>query len=266
MLKTIGIILGIVALVIGAYFTVYAYVLSAFFERGTIEVGEIKRESGLVGKQFVSDVPLVYLKNLPYFEDIDSTIVFDTPTVLTRKTSYKLSELRNICTNCLDAQRLVTDIRVEFIPVGTPLKVAEEFLQINRKQRGLDETVHVLIVEDEQGKQAEITKLNFELFVLDTQGTQFPWGSESKTVLQNAIEILSETATLQVEHCFRRRDAFASLEAFVNDFSFRSDIQFVNDTAKGCSVITYNTLDAFMTAHYYFETWGLDGNQVILNQ
>jgi len=263
MLKTIGIILGIIVLVVAGYFAFYAYVLSAFFEQGTIEVGEVKRASGLVGKQFIADVPLVYIKNLPYFEDVEPDIVFDTPIVFTRKTSYDLEQLRNNCSGCLDADKLVTDIRVEFISIGTSLTVVEEFLQITKKQRGSDETTHFLLVEDDTGNKAEISKLDFELYVLDTQDTRYPWGSESRTVVQNAIEILTKGDVLEIEHCFQRSNALTSLVAFVDDFNLEDDIQFVNDASTTCSVITYNNLDAFMTANYYFGEWGLDGRQVI---
>ncbi len=266
MFKTIAIILGIIVLVIVAYFIVYAYVLSAFFERGTIEVGDVERVSGLVGKQFVVDVPLVYVKNLPYFKDVESDIVFDTPVVLTRKTSYDLKQFRNNCSSCLVADRLVTDIRVEFIPIGTVFTVIEEFLQITKKQRGRNETTHFLLVEDDKGKQAEISKLDFELYVLDTQGTRYPWGSESKTVAQSAVEHLSNSEVFQVEYCFRRRDALPSLVAFIDDFNLKDDMQLANHLSTTCSVITYNNLDAFMTAHYYFTAWGLDGDQVIQSE
>jgi len=186
--------------------------------------------------------------------------------VLTRETSYELKDFRNICTNCLDATKLVTEIRVEFVPVGTPLTVADEFLQTEKKQRSSDETTHYLLVEDDKANLAEISKSDFELYVLDALDTQYPWGSETKTVVQTATEMLSKGEVLTMEHCFQKRDALTTLVAFVDDFNLEQDIQFTNDASTDCSVISYSNLDAFMTANFYFGEWGLDGKMEIRSE
>jgi hypothetical protein len=67
-----------------------------------------------IGKTYITSKPLIYLKNLPWYYDSSYHIRMNAPNYL--KYNRELREIRNSCSNCLDQKRLITPIRVEYIP------------------------------------------------------------------------------------------------------------------------------------------------------
>jgi len=243
--------------------------------RRLFTVGKVRQPSGLVGKQFTTGVPLVYIKNVPHFKDVDPYVANNSLTMLTRETSYQLDQLRNSCGNCLDKRTLVTKLRVEIVPIGTPLTVVDEHRYVDRAWPVGGHDIHFLLVEDDNGNLSEISKLGFELRVIETQNENNPWRSKKEVFVRDALEILDQKGSLQTQFCFppERTDGFRNtnnlmgLEAFIKDFELNLDIQFTAFDHEECAlgaVISYQNADAFMTANYYFIGWGLYGDQIII--
>src|SRR5690606_27654828 len=114
-----------------------------------------------------------------------------------------LEDFRNPCTNCLDSKRLTTRLRIEYVPIGTKLKVLSAF-QIKNKVPGMNSTVHkILLIEDEFGTKSEISESSFEIGVVKGNRN---WDLS----LEN--EVLSDLSQIDKESLVTKGICFSSAE------------------------------------------------------
>lgn len=243
--------------------TSIAILVSALVSRQ--DNGVIKKESsspsGFVGKTYLTKTPLVYLVNLPNVNEIDSLIAINSRTVLSTETSRGLEELRNICTGCLDAERLVTPIRIEFLPIGTQLTVIEEYQRYLRIDLFWVEDLHYLLVEDQYGNKAEVSKLGFELDVINQNDDWQPRGEEKKTL--EALSYIEKNDSMAVDFCLSDwLDETREVSRFINDFHLENEMH-IEDYRGLCTngtSIVFKSPEAFLTARFFFQEWGLYGD------
>ena len=234
-------------------------------------IKDVTSQSHLVGQTLTSEEPLVYKKNLPYFRDVSAHIRRNTPggTVHTRETSYLLDDrLDNWCHNCMDDERLTTPIRVEFIPAGTVFTVVKEFrLNYVHLFFGSDEFV---LVRDDKGNFSETWKSTIDNWEANANSTA-PTFFESEPLLAEIVEHLQNNDSAKAEYCpetwtvssKKVKGAFDELSKFVRDFKLQQDVGLERNYKSSCNdgvLITFETLDAFMTTQYYLSEWSMYGD------
>ncbi len=215
----------------------------------------VYKHSEYLNKTYTSKVPLVYRNNLPRVEDVPKYVALNTDTLLSKKADRSLVQFRYNCTGCLDSETLVTPIRIQYIPVGTNFTVVDEYLYYSTY--GIETTeIHYLIVEDEFGNVSEISELSFKLEVINGQKI---WDEELK-ILESITLFENQTP---VSFCFCPSPYVKNVPnpiGFIKDFQLTSEVVIEKDRSCGhCYKLTFQTLESYMTAQYYFTEWSLHG-------
>ncbi len=261
-------ILKAVAATVGILVILLVTLVFLSFVPPIVMVEDTTPQSRLVGQVLHFEEPLVYIKNLPYFRDVSAYIRRNTLTVDTRETSYFLEELRNSCGNCLDDERLTTPVHTEFVPVGTAFTVVKEF-RVNHVNL-FPESYDYVLLRDDKGNLSQAWKRVVETGRVDTTNSGLVH-MENEPWLGERIEHIQRTGSAKVEYCpetwtvytKKVKNTFSELSAFFSDFKLRQDVELERDYKSSCDdgvLITFKTLDAFVTTQYYLSGWSMYGD------
>lgn len=261
-------ILKAVVATVGILVILMVTLIFLLFVSPLVTTRDITSQSRLVGQVLTSEEPLVYIKNLPYFRDVSTYIRRNTLTVNTRETSYFLEELRNSCGNCLDDERLTTPIRIELVPVGTAFTVVKEF-RLNYVNL-FPESYDYVLLRDDKGNLSQARKRVVETGRVDTINSGLAY-MENEPWLGEITEYIQSNGSANVVYCpetwkvytKKVKNTFSELSAFISDFKLRQDVELERDYKSSCDdgvLITFKTLDAFMTTQYYLSEWSMYGD------
>jgi hypothetical protein len=225
---------------------------------------EVETNSIYLQKEFTSPVPLVYLKNIPHVEDVSEYVANNSPILIAKEAEYKVEEFENHCTGCLSPDRLVTPIRLKFIPAGTRFKVIGEYLSFRRTPLGASK-IPMLILRDENNDISEISEISFQVNFIN---------------YRKANRSISESETLRMLNEFQNGNAVTinycpninivkhqDINKFFHDFHLQNDIKVHQDkpSCEDGTTITFFNPESLLTARYYFEEWDLYGQWHVIS-
>ena len=221
---------------------------------------EIKEKSGYVGKTYKLKIPVVSIENLPHVENVSKEIAANTNVLMAKEASKSMQYILNRCLNCIDSERLVQPLRVRNITVGEKFRVIGEYLYfVNRFPLGNAE-IPFLLIEDKNGEITEISKSSFEGFFIP-RGP----GYSDKKLVDETLELIKKfdkMSKVPILYCpYSKVKEKEGILKFINEFKLNSDVT-LSDTAVSCEggqELIFENATSFMTAHYYFFEWGLNG-------
>jgi len=220
----------------------------------------VRETSEFLGKSFVTPIPLAYQTGLPRYDQVTRFIRRNTFTLFAREVDRQITEIENKCAGCLDSDRIVTPIRVVYLPIGSKLKVTGEYLYVEKGLSG--STIHMLIVSDEHGNKSEISEIVFKLSVASEELAGQSALNKDTEILKN-ISLINQNNKLALSFCPSRfaPDSADPVE-FMHDFQMESEVSVKSSTAmcKNGYIIEFKTPEAYLTSRYYFEEWGLFGH------
>jgi hypothetical protein len=224
---------------------------------------EVKVKSLYLGKEYSSLEPLVYIKNLPHDEEVSWYIAVNGPSLMAKEASRSIADFRYGCMNCLDKKRLVTPIRVEYIPVGTKLKVIDEYLDFYERFPLTDSEIRMLLLKDSEGNISEMPEYAFEDSFVKSFGKSSYLAGEDKLTL-NILKKYKDSRKFSVNYCPNPKTfEFQKMSKLISDFSLENDVTVTHGFApcdKGFTM-TFFSLESFLTLRYYYREleWGLRG-------
>jgi hypothetical protein len=226
---------------------------------------EAVTHSTYLKKEFTSLVPMVYLKNLPHVEDVSEYVAKNSPTLIAKEAEYKIEELGNHCTGCLSPDRLVTPIRLVFIPIGKRFEIIDEYLSFRHTPLGPSK-IPMLILRDENDNISEISEISFELNFVDYRNRKISVrSSETKTI--NMLNKFIDVDSVTIKYCPKIKIVkYPDVNKFFHDFHLEDDIK-VHEDKPSCesgTTITFYNPESLLTARYYFEEWGLYGQWYVI--
>jgi hypothetical protein len=219
---------------------------------------EVETNSIYLQKEFTSPAPLVYLKNIPHVEDVSEYIANNSSILIAKEAKYKVGKFESHCTGCLSPDRLVTPIRLQFIPVGTRFKVIDEYLSFRRTPLGASK-IPMLILRDENDNISEISEISFQInFINYRKANRSTTESETLRMLNR----FQNGNVITINYCpdinvVKHQD----VNKFFHDFQLENDIK-VHVDKPSCeegTTITFFNPESLLTARYYFEEWDLYG-------
>lgn len=227
-----------------------------------LERQDVKTPSKYMNKTVTTKVPLAYKLNLPRYNEVSTYIRRNSTTLFANEVDRVLTEIISDCVNCMGKKRLTTPIRLEYIPIGTKLTVVGEYIYFSDYGAWINgpTIIHMLIVQDELGNKSEISELGFKLDVLER--TRKYMHTDEQDVLKN-IEIFQHDNKLVFDFCIAHFiDNPPSPMTFFSDFKLDDEVSVEESNVK-CSNgyrIYFKTLEAYLTAQYYFHDWSLYGD------
>jgi len=238
---------------------------------------QVLHPSKYLGNTYITKKPLLYELNLPRFDEVSAFIRDNSSNIVDKKADRRIEGLGNTCGGCLSGERLVTPVRLSYIPIGTKMTVIDEYLYDT--DSSFNSPIHMLIVEDGVSNISEISLLGFKLDV--EQGRFYKNIYNEKLVTYKNVKKFEHDGKLIIDYC---PDNYIQPcndpTKFFNDFKLQEDVQleFKIDACKRANhpnnsnhpkrlkecnngyTIEFKTLDSYLTARYYFQSWGLYGD------
>lgn len=225
-----------------------------------------KIENKLIGSEYILKAPMFLLKNLPRGPRTNIVSVYVAPN--------SLVSFRNPILNLLDHERIESVPRLEFLPIGSRLKIVGAFELLISGLLDVSRTTY-LIVEDEKKNQAEISEIGFKVDVVSQKGENFDYDQP----LMNYINTFKEQNKLELTVCDSSArnldddegDAIddskyieVRLLRFLKDFKLLetvdiSKIGYGIDQKRmySCVKIHFKILEPLFLYYYYGHDWGL---------
>lgn len=215
-----------------------------------------ERDLELVGKRFTTKKPFAYIVNQPWYLKSEPFIQRNAPTFL--KHNRELSELRNACSNCLDRKRLITPIRLEFVPTGTSYLVKGIF---SNRSKGSEARIEYYVLEDSSGRLSEVMSSSFQLMIDSSNLNEV----EKNAIL--AADLYDKGRTVILKTCREREQRV--LDAFREDFSIEKDIVKKESSeifgGASCTEYTFLNLSAYLTYRHYKDEWDFVSQRDVKN-
>ncbi|WP_034722631.1 hypothetical protein [Bacteriovorax sp. DB6_IX] len=115
-----------------------------------------------LGTEYTTKKPLYAIDNMPLTEEVSDYIRSNSYT--RTKGDSLLRELRNSCSGCLRYDRIITPIRISYVPAGTKLIIKDYFAYNHRGLARVFNSASVTtVLEDQNGKTYEISPLGIKL-------------------------------------------------------------------------------------------------------
>ncbi len=217
-------------------------------------------KSGYLNNEFSTQVPSVYINNLPHQKNVSEYIAMNTSVLLTPEATKKLDNIINNCSNCLSADRLVQPIRITHVPIGTKFKVIGEYLYFRNIFLLADSKIHFLLLKDDKSNIIEISKLSFEgFFIPHNRG--YSDNQEIKRILKD-LKSFDNGGNLVITYCpYLDIVKNQNILKFINDFSLEDDVKMSKDYSfcEGGSKLLFSSPESYLTSRYYFQGWSLYG-------
>lgn len=217
---------------------------------------EVTQSSIYLGRPFITDQPLAYITGLPRFNEVSRYVRRNTRTLFADEVDRRITELRNNCVGCIGSDRISTPIRIEYIPVGTPFTVIDEYLYDENSI--FSSPIHRLIVRDGSGNMAEISELAFkhEIATPNTGKDRI-----TSTILRN-LESFNSNDPARLAFCFHDFvENPLDPALFISDFQLAAEMDYERHEklCEGGYIFEFKTSEAYLTSAYYFKSWGLYG-------
>ena len=216
-----------------------------------------KKSSDYVGLSFVTSRPLAYKTGLPRYNEIKHSLRDSYFAIYSDDADRKITQLTSRCSGCMTPDKLTTPIRIEYIPSGTTIKVVGEYLY--KSDSIFSSDIPMLIVTDEQGNNAEISQLGFELDIAKTYTGRY--SRETNSILKN-IESFNNKGNIRLSYCLHDFEKNSPEPAkFIRDFQLEAEVDITHSNAM-CDdgfIFEFKTLTSYLTSNYYFKAWGLFG-------
>ncbi len=240
--------------------------------------------SGLVGKTFTNDIPLVYIENMPnafggvkgfYTNNSEynksSTRNEFKESLVSHLATYRLEGLSKAC--CwlavkYDLQRYyqpkLKKLRVLYIPSSRNFKVIDEY-QIYHYQVGQlpfgENSAHYLLIVDSFGNMSEIREIEFRENFVDIPVDHLD--SINVEEIENIMAEIKKDNSIGISFCPAQdkqntEDVLNTsnhLHNFINQFELEGEVSFIVATSPSCTDehhLYFETPEAFMTAYYFF--------------
>lgn len=219
--------------------------------------------SEYIGKTYYASEPLAYQLNLPRYQNTRRYIRDNSRTLFAEEVDRQITDIVPDCSGCMSADRLITTIRLTFIPTNTPIKVVDEY--IFHQSRGWlrpDINRHMLIVKDSAGHYSEISALIFDTrFKLQPDSSQ-RLSIEQQHILKHITQFKPHGGKLTLNFCLAKYvDPKITPAAFIRDFKLTDEVSWTERSTM-CEhnfELTFQNVSAYLTASYYFRGWGLFG-------
>lgn len=224
---------------------------------------EVAEPSAFLGTTYSTTIHMAYELNLPRHDEVSERIQKTSSTLFSEKVDRRLIDIENHCGGCLNKDRLTTPIRIQSIPLGTEMTVVDEYIYHSDYGAWLNgaTNIHMLIIRDEHGNLSEVSKIGFELkFINDTFLNMKPDRRE-RWLLYNMSEF-AHNGELILNFCPSSRVKGAEdPREFIADFELEDEVAVSPNTyaCRAGSKIEFLTLEAYLTANYYFSDWRLYG-------
>ena len=194
---------------------------------------------------------------MPRRNQVSRYIADNSFTLYTEKADRRITDLRNNCVGCLGPDRIVTPIRVQYVPPGTNITVVDEYVHKSRSFSGSD--IRLLIVKDERGNIAEIAAYQFDSDIAKPYTGRLD--RTTATVISH-VDSFKRNKELRLSFCpasFARKSA--SPEAFLRDFQMQDEVDITvgSTLCDDGYLLAFKTLESYLTSRYYFSEWGLHG-------
>lgn len=234
---------------------------------------KVEKESGYVGKEFLSIEALVFKKNIPHLENISDPIA--TPSWLMAKEAVgRISEFGMKINFLVNPRNMKYPRRVEYIRPGTKFKVVGEFLLYTHNgMLKVDSKDHILLLQDPEGNVAEIPDWQFKNYFVDKDFINWPTKEEKWVVRQ--VEKFDHRDRISVHFCqYKASGKSLSLQAdkkiqtFISDFKLDNEV-IVDEGGVSCDpkqdiwhesiTLTFSSPDSFLTTWYFLTSWSIHG-------
>jgi len=235
------------------YLIIFSFLIGCTYEAERIDV---TTKSSYLNKEFLSQMPLVYINNLPHQNNVSKYIATNTSVLVATEATKELRRVRNNCTNCIGPNRLVKPIRVSYVPEGTQFTVIKEYILKFNKFPFATSKSNYFLLKDKEGNVTEISIISFEnFFIPNNYGLIEP--SESQRILSD-LKTFDSKKILTVIFCprshpFKTQD----VKVFFDDFSLNREVTTYNnsDYCEGGSLLEFKTPESYLTTRYYFSEW-----------
>lgn len=224
---------------------------------------DVEESSEYLGKTYTTRTHMAYELNLPRVDEVAQRIALTSSVLIAHEVDRKIVEIKNSCGGCLSKDRLTTARRIQSIPHGTKMTVVDEYIYHTDYGAMIHgpTNIHSLIVEDQHGNFSEIAEIFFESFFVDEHTlTKKPDRRES-WLLYNMSEF-EKNDELILNYCPSRRvKGVEDPQGFIADFQLEHEVIIWPNTyaCKAGTTIKFLTLEAYLTANYYFSDWQLYG-------
>lgn len=212
---------------------------------------EARVDLELIGKRFTSKKPLAYVINQPWYFKAESFIQWNAPTFF--KHNRELNEIRNDCINCLDKRRLITPIRLEYIPTGTSFLVKGFF---SHRSKGSGSRIDFYVIEDGRGRLSEVSSIGFQLMVASSSLNDEEQNAEV------AAGLYGRGKNVVLNTCWGNE--IELLDRFRIDFLLAEEIskKDANEVFGGqrCVEYDFKSLEAYLTYRHFKEEWEFDSS------
>lgn len=128
-------------------------------------VTDVSSTSLLVGKTYKTQFPLLFIKNIPFYRDVNEFTHSNSVTALARDVSAELISFTSGLSQFLSEESLVTPIRIDLVPKGRVFTVVEK-LSYRIWQLWSGGPFDSYLLEDSQRNIAQISGLYLDDYLV----------------------------------------------------------------------------------------------------
>lgn len=226
------------------------------------KITEIK-DSDYVGSVYTVSKPLAYIENLSHCNKVEKYVAQNTACLMHEKANFKLTNIVNNCTNCIDSERLIKPLRLKLkenveLEVVKAYNVESGYLT----SRFFSSPIAMLLLKDGDNNLIEMMEVE----------THFYFNGKASREEQS-ISIYSDNDFIVSQFCFFDQilpsaKQYQNVEQFLKDFDLEDTIKLEKRTCpfktgnQGFVMITEN-FESYLTVRYYLSSWNVYGKWMI---
>ena len=235
------------------------------FAKDHYKIEEIK-DSKYIGKVYLIEKPIVYIKNLSKCNKLTKNIALNTSCLFIEKSDFKIEEIPHNCTGCLSEKMMPIPLRVE-LKEKTTLTVVGEFSSsvnyLSYKLFGGSKPHNHFLFIDQDGNYIE----------MPFYATDSKFGIVSSNINResNKIMAIKQLPYIVKQICYYKNDSNNfednknKITKMISDFKLEESIKVSNSVCnkrgmgKKGVVLTTSNFNDFLTFYYFKGEWGVYG-------
>ena len=207
-------------------------------------------QSPYIGQTFVTPFGMEFIENLPKAEKAPDNIIGNSRTVWIA--DRLLDTIDTDCINCLDTNRLITPIRVSYVPKGTRFKAVESYrIKYTFLYSLFNSDYDIIVIEDDSGRRSEVPEYFFKY------KENLFFNSKYDRIIHTVENNIKEKGFYDYI-CHDDKNEVIRLNKFIQDFKLENDISILDPAIEKNKIrIVFKTTTSYLTYFRYKNDWSI---------